>query len=333
VRQAGLLLVAALAAGCGAQSGLHLENGGRTVRVVPDSTTAPPSSGGSSSLPRQVTARVALGGTAAIAWDGDTTVWAAVWAGGPHLLGSLVAVDTRTGSPAPALQLPPSQHPYLLAVDHGALYVAATDTVLQIDPHNGVILHSLRVHSPVRALLDSRGSLWATLDGGPLLRLDPATLAVRASWHVTGAPDAVTTSPGSVFVTDDRERTLSRVSMRTGKVTATVSIGAAGAGPPSQITVYADSIWVYEGASVLRLLLHGTQLVDRIGVPGAGGSIAAGTGGVWVSGSFGVARIDPASGVATTALAVGRAGAAIATTGNAVWVVQSQTGTLLRLAP
>jgi hypothetical protein len=90
---------------------------------------------------------------------------------------------------------------------------------------------------------------------------------------------------------------------------------------------------VYEGASVLRLLLHGTRLVDRIGVHGAGGSIAAGTGGVWVSGSFGVARIDPASGVATRAVAVGRAGAAIATTGDAVWVVQRQTGTLLRLAP
>jgi DNA-binding beta-propeller fold protein YncE len=332
VRWAALLVAAALAAGCGAQSGLHMENGGRTVAVVPDSTTQPTSSGGSP-LPREVTARVALGGTAAIAWDGDTTIWAAVWAGGPHLLGSLVAVDTRTGRPAAALPLPPSQRAYLLAVDHGALYVAATDRVLQIDPHGGAILRSLRMGSPVRALLDSRGSLWATLDAGPLLRLDPATLAVRASWQVTGSPDAVTTSPGSVFVTDDRERTLSRVSMRTGKVTATVSIGAAGAGPPSQITVYADSIWVYEGASVLRLLLNGTQLVDRIGVPGAGGSIAAGTGGVWVSGSFGVARIDPATGALGTSLAVGQAGAAIATTGNAVWVVQRPTGTLLRLVP
>jgi sugar lactone lactonase YvrE len=333
VRWARLLMVAAIAGGCGAQSGLHLENGGRTVTVVPDSTTQPASEDGSPSLPRQVTARVALGGTDAIAWDGDTTIWAAVWAGGPHLLGSLVAVDIHSGRAAAPLPLPPSQRPYLLAVDRGAVYVAATDRVLQIDPQSGAVLRSVRAHSPLRALLDSRGSLWATLDGGTLLRLDLATLAVRASWQVTGSPDAVTTAPGSVFVTDDRQRTLSRVSMRTGKVTATVSIGAAGAGPPSQITVYADSIWVYEGASVLRLLLHGTRLVDRIGVPGAGGSIAAGTGGVWVSGSFGVARIDPASGVATRAVAVGRAGAAIATTGDAVWVVQRQTGTLLRLAP
>jgi hypothetical protein len=75
------------------------------------------------------------------------------------------------------------------------------------------------------------------------------------------------------------------------------------------------------------------QLLDRVTVPGGGGSIAAGTGGVWVSGNFGVARIDPATGALDTPVAVGQAGAAIATTGDAVWVVQRPTGTLLRLVP
>src|SRR5262249_57332282 len=66
-------------------------------------------------------------------------------------------------------------------------------------------------------------------------------------------------------------------------------------------------------------------------LPGAGGSLAAGTGGVWVSGSFGIARIDPAAVTLDTPIKIGAAGAAIATTGNAVWVVQRRGGALLRL--
>jgi DNA-binding beta-propeller fold protein YncE len=84
---------------------------------------------------------------------------------------------------------------------------------------------------------------------------------------------------------------------------------------------------------VVRLLLATTRLVDRVSLPGGGGSIAAGAGGVWVSGSFGVARIDPTTGQVTTPVDVGAAGAAIATTGDAVWVVQRAGGTLLRLSP
>jgi DNA-binding beta-propeller fold protein YncE len=90
---------------------------------------------------------------------------------------------------------------------------------------------------------------------------------------------------------------------------------------------------VYEGSSVLRLLLGTTRLVDRISLAGGGGSIAAGAGGVWVSGSFGVERIDAATGQVTKPVDVGAAGAAIATTGDAVWVVQREGGTLLRLSP
>jgi hypothetical protein len=135
------------------------------------------------------------------------------------------------------------------------------------------------------------------------------------------------------LVTDDRDRTLTRMNMANGKVTGTTTIGANGAGRPSQITVYAGSIWVYEGTTVLRVATGALQLLDRVTVPGGGGSLAAGAGGVWVSGSFGVARIDPATGALDSPVAVGQAGAAIATTGDAVWVVQRPTGTLLRLVP
>lgn len=328
-----LLALAALAAGCGAQSGLHVEDGGRTVAIAIATTSTQPPSGGGHTLPKQVTARVPLGGVPAICWDGGHTLWAAVWAGGPHLIGSLVPVDTATARTGGAVALPPSPAPYLLAASTDAVDVVAGGQLLQFDPATGHLRRSTDLNAGARAILLSRRSLWLTLDDGTVLRLDPASLAVRDRLHLTPSPEAITTSPGSVFVTDDQARDLIRARAATGRITDTVTIAASGAGPPSQITVYTGSIWVYEGSSVVRLLLPTTRLVDRLSLPGGGGSIAAGTGGVWVSGSFGVARIDPATGQVTTPVDVGAAGAAIATTGDAVWVVQRVGGTLLRLSP
>jgi len=333
VRWIALIAGAVLAAGCGAQSGLHVENGGRTVPVAVTTTDTQPTSGGGQSLPHQVTARVPLGGVPAICWDGGHTLWAAVWGGGPHLIGSLVPVDTATSRAGAAFPLPASPRPYLIAAGADAIDIVAGSQLLLLDPVTGHVMRSTRLGSAARAVLLSRSSLWLTLDDGTVLRLAPTTLAVVDRLHITGSPEAITTSPGSVFVTDDQARDLVRAQVSTGKVTDTVPIAATGAGPPSQITVYAGSIWVYEGSSVVRLLLRTTRLVDRLSLPGGGGSIAAGSGGVWVSGSFGVARIDPTTGQVTTPVDVGAAGAAIATTGDAVWVVQRSTGTLLRLSP
>jgi hypothetical protein len=330
---AAISLLAVLAVGCGSQSGLHVENGGHTVAVVPAGSSGGGGHSTAPTLPRRVTARIPLGGVPAIAWDGTTTMWAAVWAGGPHLLGSLIAVDTTTGTAASATVLPASHTPYLIAATASSVYVAGGGAVMRIDPGTGKVIGHRALGARLRALLAAQGRLWVTADGGRLLQLDPDTLRVVATRHVTGHPDAITTDAGSVLVTDDRDRTLTRMNIANGKLTGTANIGANGAGRPSQITVYAGSIWVYEGTTVLRVATGALQLLDRITVPGGGGSIAAGTGGVWVSGSFGVARIDPATGALDTPVAVGQAGAAIATTGDAVWVVQRATGTLLRLVP
>ena len=225
------------------------------------------SSGGGHSttpaLPRRVTARIPLGGVPAIAWDGTTTMWAAVWAGGPHLLGSLIAVDTATGAAAPATVLPASNTPYLIAATASAVYVAGGGAVMRIDPSTGKVIERRDVGARLRALLAAQGRLWVTADGGRLVQLDPVTLRVVATRHVTGHPDAITTDAGSVLVTDDRDRTLTRMDIANGKVTGTTSIDANGAGRPSQITVYAGSIWVYEGTTVLRVATGALQLLDR----------------------------------------------------------------------
>ncbi|MDX6549827.1 MAG: hypothetical protein QOJ31_511, partial [Gaiellales bacterium] len=66
--------------------------------------------------------------------------------------------------------------------------------------------------------------------------------------------------------------------------------------------------------------------------PDGHGAMAAGTGGVWVTGGFGIARIDPTTGALGRPIPLPAGGAALATTGDAVWVADGH-GTLLRISP
>ena len=319
-----------LAAACGTQSGLHVENDGRTVAVA--GNPKPPAPGAHPiKRPRRVTARVELGGVPALAWDGSS-VWAAVWANGPGVLGSLVAIDPVTGHAQHPLALPPSARPYLLAASVYGLFVATDRRLLRIDPVTGRVIASLALTSHPKTILEARGGLWVTLAGGPLLELDPVQLRITRSFSVMAEPDSVTVVPGAIYVTDDRERALVRLDPHSGKLASTVSIGATSAARPSIVTVYGDSIWVYEGSSVVRLARRGQRLLDRISLTDGSGAMAAGTGGVWVTGSFGVARIDPTTGALGRPIALPAGGAALATTGDAVWVADGG-GAVLRISP
>ena len=330
MRRALTLAAMLTAAGCGSQNGLHLENGGHTVAVA---TTPVVSSGGGppAKQPRRVTAQVSLGGVPTVAWDGST-VWAAVWPGGSQALGSLIGIDPATGRARPPLPLPPSTKPYLLAATGDGLFVATGRRLLRIDPADGRTIAAATLGGAPRGMVETRGSLWVTVEGGVLLRLDSAQLRVQGSTALGGEPDAVTVVPGSVYVTDDRDRTLQRIDPGSGRLQSTVSIAGESAGDPTVATVYGDSIWVFEGSSVVRLARRGELVLDRITLPAAGASMAAGTGGVWVTGRFGVARIDPGSGRLDTPVRLPGGAAALATTGDAVWVADNH-GDVLRLSP
>jgi streptogramin lyase len=329
MRRALLLVAAMLVAGCGAQGGLHTENGGHRIAVV-----TPPSTSGKSGrpvrLPRRVTAHVELGGVPTLAWGGGP-VWAAAWAGGPRALGSLIAIDPVTGKPGAARPLPPSTQPYLVVATATTLFVASSDRLMQIDATGRVTAH-LAMSAPPRGLVDSLGSIWLTIDQGALLRIDPARLTVIRTLKVTGAPDAITAVTGSVYVTDDHDRALRRIEPKSGRVAATVSIAADGGAAPAGLTVYGDSIWAYEGSSVVRLQRRGERLLDRITLPDGAGAMAAGSGGIWVTGDFGVARIDPLTGSLGRPIPLPGGGRALATTGSAVWVADGH-GTVLRISP
>ena len=195
--------VMAVCAGCGAGAGLHIEDGGRTVRLHPVKPSTPPP-------PTHVrvppTPGVHLGGPAAIAYAAGT-LWCAVQPGA-GLLGSLIAVDTTTGrrmgAPVP---LPPAGRPYLLSVGADGLWLAAGARLWRIDPTSGQPVVTTSLSGPATALLDTAGAVWATVaapGGGRLVRIDPGSGNPTAQVPVGPSPSALTVAAGSVWVTERR---------------------------------------------------------------------------------------------------------------------------------
>jgi DNA-binding beta-propeller fold protein YncE len=335
-----VVAVAALvASACGTQDGLHVENGGSTVTPPSRTVTPPPSS---SAKPH--TRDLALGGPAAIAYA-DGTLWCAVRPAGGRLVGSLVQVDTAsgrvTGAPEP---LPVSDHPYLLAVVGGNVWVGGGDRLWRIDPATGAVAATVQLEGRLTALTPGLGDLWATVvspSRGRLLRLDASSGDLIADARVGPAPSALTVVPRQVWVTDAQRQTVTRFDVRRGVITrgAAVALPLSDRRAPTQVTAYAGLVWVYERGRVIRIDPATATVVGTSTVaPAAGGTIAAGSGGIWVITqtrryNHGAVRLlDGRSGLGIgRRITIGGHPAAMATDGRSLWVVDATTGRLIRV--
>lgn len=341
-RLLALAAAAAACTACGSGTGLHIEDGGRTVRVGPVAPlTAPPQS----HAQRPAEPGVHLGGPAALAYDAGT-LWCAVDPGA-GLVGSLVRVDTATGrrigTPVP---LPPVGRPYLLAVGPDGVWLAAGVRLWRVDSDTGDLATTVRLPGAATALEDSSGAVWATVRttaGGRLVRVDPITGGIAAQAPVGPSPSALTVATGSAWVTDSVDQSILRFSVARGGIrrSGEVSLPHSPVRVPTQVTVFDGSVWVYERGRVLRIdpstdRVLGTTTVAAV----PGGTIAAGSGGIWVvtrtraRGLGAVRLLDASTGLAVgNRTAVGGRPTAIVTDGRAAWVFDAASNRLVHVFP
>jgi sugar lactone lactonase YvrE len=287
---------------------------------------------------------VHLGGPAALAYDAGV-LWCAIYPG-PGLVGSLVKVDTATGrrlgSPVP---LPPAGRQYLLAVGPDGVWLAAGKRLWRIDPDTAAVASATQLPGAATALEDSDGSVWATVvaaGGGRLVRVDPASGIPGPQAPVGPSPSALTVAAGSAWVTDSADQSILRFSLAKGRVrrSGEVSLPRSTVRAPTQITVYNGFVWVYERGRVLRIdpstdNVLGTTTVASV----ADGTIAAGSGGIWIitrtrARRGAVRLLDGSTGLAAgRRIVIGGRPTAIVTDGHAAWVFDSAADRLLRVAP
>ena len=134
--------------------------------------------------------------------------------------GTLLRLDSATLAPASApLRLSPGRT-LALASDGRYLWVTAADAgeVLRIDPATHAIR---RVHVggfPI-GIVVTGGSVWfADHEGGNVVRLDPRSLRpVGQPIRVGTKPSWLAVSAGSLFVTDQDDGTVARIDVHSGK--------------------------------------------------------------------------------------------------------------------
>jgi len=241
----------------------------------------------------------------------DRTVWQLQ----PH---TLLAVDIATRRVRVRSGL--GQAAYALATGIGAVWVPSfdSDTLSKIDARSGARRWRVRVaHSP-EAVTTGDGSVWLVSTGrwhkgrggvmvpdeqGVVLRLDPATGAVRARIMIDRGPTAIAFGAGAAWVLNGRgigaDDSLDRVDTRTNRLAASIRVPHWSTG----VAVGRRYAWVVSepksaGGTITRIDLRTRRAVTRpiphSWIPQA---VALAAGGVWVAdpGVAQLIRIDPHS--------------------------------------
>jgi YVTN family beta-propeller protein len=218
-----------------------------------------------------------------------------------------------------------------VAAGAGSVWVAdgSEGTLSRVDPRSNAVAETIRVGerealvSPVaQAVTVGWGSVWLTSGADRVLRIDPATGAVRARIAVPVEPVSLAAAGDALWV-GSLGRRVARIDAGANAVTARIpvhqSVSAVAAGEGAVwAAVCCATVWRIDP---LRSLVEQT-----ISVGSTPSSVAVGEGAVWVT-SYDdgtVTRIDPRTNQAVATIRVGHRPLDVAVGDGAVWVaVQS----------
>ena len=167
--------------------------------------------------------------------------------------------------------------------------------------------------------------------------IQPSNNRVTAQIPVGNTPGAVAAGPGSVWVANIGDKTVSHIDPFTKSVLKTIPVGAT----PDSVAVGPGAVWVLHGfvGSLTRIDPDVNQVSTRITVTrhslaGAGGAVAVGGDAVWaVYSSADVAKIDPGSNTRVGRDFAGRSPDGAAFGAGSLWVANRGENTVDRFDP
>lgn len=181
-------------------------------------------------------------------------------------------------------------------------------------------------------VLSAAGSVWVSLYGEDrVVRLDPATGAVRGSTPTGKAPCGLASGAGSIWVENYNSDSVTRVDATTGAVQATIGVGSS----PYDVTFADGAAWVtdYASSTVSRIdAKANARTAIPVGQLPVG--IAPTTGAVWAASSLGeIARIDTRTAKVVATVKVGSEAGWTASTPDMLWVAAGPNGEIARIDP
>lgn len=170
-------------------------------------------------------------------------------------------------------------------------------------------------------------------DGDKVARIDPKKNAVTAEIPVPAGSHTVDFGEGAVWVTQSKGNILTRIDPKTNKVTDSIEVGP----QPRFLTVGEGYVWTLnQGDGTVSKVdpkTRKTIATIQVGVPGGGGEISAGGGGVWLTVfQIPISRIDAKTDKVTHQYA-GPGGDAILYAHGSVWLSNLREQNIWRLDP
>jgi virginiamycin B lyase len=178
------------------------------------------------------------------------------------------------------------------------------------------------------------GGVWMIIDGSPrkLIKVDPKTLKVAASYDIDGSPTGVRVGLGAVWVTDPVHAILHRFDPTTGKLVADITVGSS----PAFFAVGEGAVWTmnqFDG-TISRIDPATNTVIAKIefGETVYGGDIAVGGGFLWLRGSKTLLfKIDPAKNEIVAVYGPESGSGSVAADDTAVWITAHDVQTVWRL--
>jgi virginiamycin B lyase len=210
--------------------------------------------------------------------------------------GALVRIDPKTFKAVATIASGIADIRGSLAASADSIWLLTDSktTLSRIDPDQNAVVAELRVPAGCSGLTFGESALWlACPNENKVLRINPETNLVDKVIDVAAQPQALAVGGGSVWVLCEKDGIVDRIDPKTNKVAKSIELD----------------------------------------VPNAKGAIAFGEGNVWVTmAGFPLTRIDPQS-ESVAQQFYGPGGGAILVGPGAIWLSNTESGTLLRIDP
>lgn len=225
-----------------------------------------------------------------------------------------------------------------LAAGFGSIWVpnCVDKTVSRVDIKTNKVIATIPV-GPAESeggLAASKDAIWIPSDKkGVLSKIDPKTNTVTATIEIPEGSPACTFGEGAVWCTSTEKNVVTRIDPKSGKVTDQIEVGP----KPRFLTTGGGSVWTLNqgDGTVSRVDAKKRKLLKNIelGIPGGGGEIAFGEGGVWVTVfQIPLTLIDPKTDTVTKQW-VGAGGDAVRVGHGSVWLSNLREQNLWRIDP
>jgi virginiamycin B lyase len=204
---------------------------------------------------------------------------------------SICRIDAKTNTVTATIPVTVANCEASLAAAEGGVWVLTDKkgVLSRIDPDTNKVVAEISVKPHSYAAMAGFGAIWITNTGEPgstengsVQRIDPKTNTVVATIPVRVQPRFLAVGEGAVWVLNQTDGSVSRIDPQTNKVVATIDAGVPGLG--GDIAAGEGGVWV-RATKVLLLVIDPktNQVVKRFGPAQGSGAVRAGNGAVWVS--------------------------------------------------